>query len=75
MSLRHLAESRAMLEKVVVSSEEFNYREAKLALVALEKKIRELGRIQKQLQKQLRVSQNVHWVDFQSSKVPVPSNS
>ncbi|HUR47717.1 MAG TPA: hypothetical protein VMZ27_17670 [Candidatus Saccharimonadales bacterium] len=50
MALREIAETRALLECLITSSEGFDYPKAKVALAGLDKKIRELTRIQSRLQ-------------------------
>ena len=44
MALRRITEARQILEEVVVSSENFDYRRAKSGLKEMQKMIRELGR-------------------------------
>ena len=51
MAIRSIAETRALLALVVTSSESFDYPKAKLALVELQRKLRELDRAQRQLEK------------------------
>ena len=50
MALREIAETRALLECVILSSEKFDYQKAKLALASLDKKVRDLSKIQSRLQ-------------------------
>jgi hypothetical protein len=50
MALREIAETRALLECVILSSEKFDYPKAKLALASLDKKVRDLSKIQTRLQ-------------------------
>ena len=49
LALRHICETRQMVESLITSSESFNYPQAKLVLNALEKKSRELGKVARQL--------------------------
>lgn len=48
-ALSKITRARQILEEVVISSENFDYRKAKVALKELQKMIRELGRAQARL--------------------------
>jgi hypothetical protein len=50
-ALREISETRRLLESLLISSENFRYKEAKEALSALERKVRDLGRLQVRLEK------------------------
>ena len=50
MALREIAETRALLECLILSSEKFDYPKAKLTLASLDKKLRDLTKIQSRLQ-------------------------
>jgi len=45
LALRHICETKHLLDSLITSSESFDYPKAKLALKELEKKARELGRL------------------------------
>jgi hypothetical protein len=59
LALRHVSETKQLLESLITSSESFDYPKAKLALTALQKKTRELARVKSALAAQ---------------KHPLPSN-
>ncbi len=50
LALRHISESRSLLAVLIASSESFDYPKAKEALRELERKVRELGKAQAELQ-------------------------
>ena len=52
IALQHVSETKHLLDALITSSESFDYRKAKSALKALEKKSRELGKLQAELQVQ-----------------------
>jgi hypothetical protein len=65
--LREIAETRGLLECLITSSETFDYQQAKIALEKLNRKIRELTRMQSKLSVELRSQKpEVHLVDFSS---------
>lgn len=49
LALRHISETRHLLDALITSSESFDYRQAKLALKALDKKSRELSKVSAKL--------------------------
>ena len=49
LALRHINETRQMLDALITSSESFDYPKAKLALQALERKSRDLARLSAKL--------------------------
>lgn len=64
-ALKHVAETKALLEKLVRSSEGFDYPEAKRALEMLQDKTRDLGRFKAELEMlRARPADNVRAVDF-----------
>ena len=68
-AVRHVAETREMLEKVVTSSESFNYIEAKKGLQKLQRKMKQLGQLQARLQKMKAQSNSkICVIDFRASK-------
>lgn len=50
LALRHVSETKHLLETLITSSESFDYPAAKLALKALQRKSRELAKAQAELQ-------------------------
>jgi hypothetical protein len=56
LALRHVSETKHLLDALITSSESFDYPKAKLALKALEKKSRELAKAQAELQTGIRPS-------------------
>jgi hypothetical protein len=54
LALREIAETRGLLETLITSSESFDYPQAKLALTKLNRKVRDLARVQAKLQEQHR---------------------
>ncbi|MDX1951389.1 MAG: hypothetical protein SFY81_04350 [Verrucomicrobiota bacterium] len=50
LAINALGETRRLLEKVVTSSESFDYNEARAGLLQLEKQIRTLSQLQARLQ-------------------------
>lgn len=73
IALRHLSESRAVLETLIISSERFDYRRAKSALTLLDKKVKELAKVQSTFQSRIPSSPNLRVVDFTSPKSRVQS--
>jgi hypothetical protein len=68
IALRNIAETRSLLENLITSSESFDYPKAKIALKALQKKTRDLARLQTELQESKKAAaSNVHAVDFRIS--------
>ena len=49
LALRHVSETQHLLDALLTSSEQFDYPKAKLALRALQRKARELTRLQAEL--------------------------
>ena len=68
-ALRHLIETRRLVESLVTSSESFDYPKAKLALRALDRKVRELAKLQAEYEKTVKpvTAANVCFVDFSRS--------
>jgi hypothetical protein len=52
LALRHVSETKHLLDALITSSESFVYPKAKLALKELQKKSRELAKAQAELQMQ-----------------------
>lgn len=60
LALRHISETKQLLESLITSSESFDYPKAKLALKALERKTRELAKVRSALdQRQHPLPENV----------------
>ena len=65
LALRHVSETKNLLETLITSSQSFDYPKAKLALKELQRKMRELARLQAQLQAQrASVAANVVSISF-----------
>ena len=68
IALIEIAETKQLLECLISSSESFNYIEAKSALTKLNRKIRDLGKLQNKYQRLLRSrSGNICVIDFKAS--------
>jgi hypothetical protein len=65
LALRHVTETKQLLEKLVISSESFDYPQAKLALEQLRKKSRELAKLKTELELRRNLQPNIRVVDFQ----------
>jgi len=59
LAIRHICETRHLLDGLITSSETFDYRKAKDALYALQLKIRELGRVKASLEGQIISAPNI----------------
>ena len=72
ITLRALIETRSVLERLIISSESFDYLAAKQAMILLERKIRRLGKIEAALKSQEPFAANVlTTVKFSSESKPV----
>ena len=70
-ALKEIVETRAMVESLVVSSEQFDYSKAKLALRDLTKKVQALAKTQAKFAVLLKERQpNIRVVDFRSANAP-----
>jgi uncharacterized membrane-anchored protein YhcB (DUF1043 family) len=49
VALKHVNETKQLLDTLITSSESFDYHKAKLALKALQEKSRELGKLRTEL--------------------------
>jgi hypothetical protein len=67
LALRHVFETRSLLESLITSSESFDYIKAKEALLELQKKSRQLAKVQAQLQHERKISSKVRLVQFKGS--------
>ena len=74
IAIKEISEARSLLGSLITSSETFDYPKAKLALKQLDRKLRQLRRIQTHLQGHSRVplAPNIHVIDFSA---PVPKDS
>ena len=67
VAIQNIAETRQLLESLILSSEQFDYPKAKQALKHLQRKIRDLNRIQQGLEKRLPPPpSNLTVIDFQN---------
>ena len=73
-ALRHISETRGLLEQLIISSERFDYPKAKVALRQLEKKVKELSKTQARLEKMRsagdvspETAPNIKVVDFRTT--------
>jgi hypothetical protein len=74
IAIKEISETKNLLAALITSSESFDYPTAKKSLVLLQRKLRELGKLQRALTDQAEVSRcsgNVQAVDFQA----VPRNA
>jgi hypothetical protein len=70
LALRHVSETKNLLETLITSSESFDYPKAKLALKELQRKTRELAKLQAELQAGRRASAgNVVAISFINADV------
>ena len=61
LAIQKISETRNLLQLVVTSSESFDYPKAKLALQELQRKVKELDRVQRDLAAQ---RQNAGFIEF-----------
>ena len=72
-AVREIAETKALVERLITSSESFDYPQAKIVLKQLDRKVRSLGKLQAKLQRRQETAQpNICVVDF---KVPALAGS
>ena len=65
VALREVTECKRLLETLITSSETFDYPGAKVALKQINRKVRELGKLQTQWQEEVKRSQPaIHVLDF-----------
>lgn len=68
-ALREIAETRALLESIIISSECFDYPKAKLALRELTKKVQTLAKTKAKFETLLKQREpNIRVVDFQAQR-------
>jgi hypothetical protein len=72
VALREVTECKRLLETLITSSETFDYPKAKVALKQINRKVRELGKLQTQWQERLKQSQPaIHVLDFSKVEAQV----
>jgi len=65
IALREVTDCKRLLETLITSSETFDYPKAKVALKQLNRKARELGKLQTELERELKLARpNIHVLDF-----------
>jgi len=64
IALQEITETRRLLEMLITSSESFDYPKAKAALQQLSRKVRDLGKLQMELQQQRPSDPKIHVLDF-----------
>lgn len=68
IALQQITETRRMLEALITSSESFDYPNAKIALRELNRKVRDLAKIEGRLQAKLQpCDPKIHVLDFSKS--------
>ena len=71
VALQQIAETRRILETLILSSESFDYPKAKIALRELNRKVRDLAKIESRLQATPQSSDpKIHVLDFSKSPMP-----
>lgn len=69
IALREVTDCKRLLETLITSSETFDYPKAKLALKQLNRKVRELGKLQTDLAREVQPSRpNIHVLDFSNAR-------
>ena len=69
VALREVTDCKRLLETLITSSETFDYPKAKVALKQINRKVKELGKLQTQWQEQLKQSQPaIHVLDFSKAE-------
>jgi len=75
-ALAEIAETKNLLERLITSSESFDYVKAKSALTKLNRKLRDLGKLQSKYQRLLRSrSRNICVIDFKASTTAAARSS
>ena len=70
-ALRSVAETKHLVEALIVSSESFNYPKAKKTVALLQRKIKQLGRLQSEMESFAHARQpNIQVVNFRSAPEP-----
>jgi hypothetical protein len=67
-ALRSVAETKHLVEALIYSSESFDYRRAKKTISLLQRKIKELGRLQAEMESLSQMRQpNIQIVNFRAT--------
>jgi hypothetical protein len=71
LALQQITETRRLLEALITSSESFDYQKAKLTLRELNRKVRDLGKLEKRLQAKAPLPDSkIHVLDFGNAAAP-----
>jgi hypothetical protein len=66
LALQEITETKTLLERLITSSESFDYLQAHVALKTLNRKMRQLGRLQSKMRAEIAAtSPNIYLLDFQ----------
>jgi hypothetical protein len=66
LALQEITETKKLLERLITSSESFDYLQARVALKTLNRKMRQLGRLQSRMRAEIAAtSPNIYVLDFQ----------
>lgn len=69
VALREVTDCKRLLETLITSSETFDYPKAKVALKQINRKLKELGKLQTQWQEQVKQSRpGIHVLDFSKAE-------
>ncbi|MBA4147031.1 MAG: hypothetical protein H0X66_02875 [Verrucomicrobia bacterium] len=68
IALRNISETRQMVERLITSSETFDYIQAKAALIELQKKVKNLAQLQTELTARRAKAPNIHVVEFRAAE-------
>jgi len=69
VALREVTDCKRLLETLITSSETFDYPKAKVALKQLNRKVRELAKLQTELGREVKSSRpNIHVLDFSKAE-------
>jgi hypothetical protein len=74
IALKHVSETKNLLENLLTSSESFDYLAAKKALALLQKKTKQLGRLEAKLRSsRAEAEDRIELVDFRRTTLRAPS--
>lgn len=73
IAIREINHTRHLLEKLIISSESFDYPKAKVAIAELERKARDLAKVQARLQPGVPANPKIHVLDFSKSAAQAQS--
>jgi hypothetical protein len=69
IALREVTDCKRLLETLLTSSETFDYPKAKVALKQLDRKARELGKMQTELEREVKLARpHIHVLDFSKAE-------